>query len=435
MRKTENGLRARGAYFLQRVRTEKKIRRIIALLLVIVIVAVALYEVYALHQNPIRTVTALEETDGDSVSAEAFILRDEQCFDVSLSGYTVPFVQDGDRVASNAAIAARFPDAGSAQRFSELQEMRAEYSRCLALSAGREYSSMKVETLMQKAADGMCAFLQQTDGGKILASRDSESDYLDRETALEIAVTGSVDLTEKLSELSQNISGQEATVGSYETITTGVDAGGYFFSTTDGFEDALTYADAETLTVQQLEKALDAKPSKSNGCKIVKSHAWYIAAVVDARTADTLSALQNKRKIRVHFPQAGVPDVQASVFALQKQSGGKCAAVLRCIEVSEQLLRLRKAKVDIVLAEKTGFKVPVEAIRVLEKDGEQLRGVYILRGNIASFRLLNVVYSGEDFLLTAPKERTGTEPYAYVSQYDEIILGGKKLYDGALLYQ
>ena len=88
-----------------------------------------------------------------------------------------------------------------------------------------------------------------------------------------------------------------------------------------------------------------------------------------------------------------------------------------------------------MLAEKTGFKVPVQAIRVIEKDGVSLRGVYILRGNIVSFRLLNAVYSGKDFLLTAPKERTSKDPYSYVSQYDEIILGGKKLYDGALLFQ
>ena len=432
MKQTGTGVR----YLLQRVRTEKKVRRIIALILAIIVAAAGAYEVYSLHQNPIRTMTILEETVSDSERAEAFILRDEQCFDVSLSGYTVPFVQDGERVESQAAIAARFPDAGSAQRFSQLQEMRAEYARYLALSSGREYSSMKVETLMQKAADGVCAFLQQTDSGRILASKDSETDYLDRETALEIAVSGSIDLTDKLAELSQNIRAQEATVGSYETITTGVSSAGYFFSSTDGFEDTLSYADADTLTVQQLEQALSAKASQTKGGKIVKTHAWYIAAVVNSQTADALSAAQNKRKIRIHFPQAGVQDVQASVYALQKQAGGKCVAVLRCIEVSEPLLRLRKVQVDIVLAEKTGFKIPVQAVRILkEDDGEEVHGVYILRGNIASFRQLNVVYSGDGFLLTAPKEKTKEDRYSYVSLYDEIILGGKKLYDGALIYQ
>ena len=421
-------------YVLQRARTEKTVRRAIAAALVLLVAAAGIYEVYSLHQNPIRTLTAQEETASDSVRAEAFVLRDEQTFDVSLSGYTVPFVQDGERVESNAKIAARFSDAGSAQRFSQLREMREEYARYLALSAGREYSSMKVETLMQKAADGMCAFLQQTDGGNVLASKDSETDYLDRETALEIAVSGSIDLTDKLSELSQNIQAQEATVGNYETVTTGVEAAGFFFSGTDGFEDTLSFADAKELTAAQIEKALHAKASSTSGCKIVKSHAWYITALVDAQTADKLSAAQGKRMLRIHFPQAGVQDVQTSVYSIKKQSDGKCAVVFRCIETNESLLRLRKVEIDIVLGEKTGFRIPVQAVRVLEEDGKTVRGVYVLRGNIVTFRRLNVVYSGEEYLLSAPKARESTEKYAYVSLYDEIITGGKNLYNGALVY-
>ena len=48
-------------------------------------------------------------------------------------------------------------------------------------------------------------------------------------------------------------------------MTTGVDSSGYFFSRTDGCEDVLSYADADKLTVEQIELALKEKPAQSSG--------------------------------------------------------------------------------------------------------------------------------------------------------------------------
>ena len=433
-------------------RTRMRVRRVVILLVVLAMLAATVYEIQKLRQNPIQTTTALEETVEDAVVSDVFILRDEQGIQADLSGYTVLFVQDGERVESNAQIAARFSDAGSAQRYANLVELRAEYDRYAALSSGREYSSMKVEALMQKSADRMCAFLQAVHTGGVSNAKTYENDFLGQETALEIAVSGNLDLSSRMSELSQKVQAQEATVGDYETITTGVSSGGYFFSRTDGCEDVLAYADADKLTVSQLELALKEKPAQSSGSKIVKSHVWYIAAVVDAKTADKLTG--KKDTIRIAFPKAGVPDVHASVYALHAQADGKCAAVFRCIEVSESLLRLRKTEARIVLGEKTGFRVPLSAVRMLDMDvydenGEavlnddgthkqvQTRCVFILRGNVVSQRRLDIIYTGEDFLLTvtpnaqADKTKSGN----YVKRYDEIITGGKNLHAGAVIYE
>ena len=287
----------------------------IALVLAIGI-CVAVYEMYALNQNPIRTVTALEETVYDTIDTTGFMLRAEQCLDVDLSGYTVPFIQDGERVPAGAEIAARFADAGSAQRYAQALQLRAEYDRYAALSAGTEYSSMKVEALMEKARLGVCDYLQAVAAGKIADAAAYESDFLDKETALEIAVSGSLDLSAKLAELSKKIEAQDASVGTYETLTTGADAGGYFFSETDGFEDTLSYADAEHLTVEQLEKAMAAEPASSKGGKIVKNHVWYITAILDAHDAESLAAV--KGKVRIRFPQVGAEDVQATLIVSEQ---------------------------------------------------------------------------------------------------------------------
>ena len=419
----QNGSRKRSA----RSGTEILVRRILLAVLIVAAVCFGIYELYVLNQNPIRTFTARQETVCDTLRTTAFILRDEQSIQSDLSGYTVLFAQDGERVEANAQIAARFPDSGSAQRYAQGIALRRDYERYAALSTGREYSSMKVESLMKQAADSVCDFLQTADSGSVAAARQSESDFLDRETALEIAVGGSIDLSGKLAELSQKIQAQDAMEGAYETISTGVETGGYFFSETDGCEDVLDYGEVDSLTVEQLRSALGEKTARMSGGKIVKSHVWYIAAIIDTKKAEMLSDL--KGSVRISFPLTGVQDVQTSVYRVNVGENGESVVVFRCIEVSEQLLRLRREEIDIVMDELTGFKVPNTAVRVIDIDGEQVRGVYVLRGNIVSFRRLNPVLTGKDFVLSAPSSKGN-----YIRQYDEIITGGKNLHDGAVVY-
>lgn len=433
-------------------RTRLLVRRVVIAVVVVALLGTLVYEIMKLRQNPIRTVTAMEETAYNAVETEVFVLRDEQTIQTDLSGYTVLFVQDGERVGNDAQIAARFSDAGSAQRYADLIDLRAQYERYAALSSGREYSSMKVEALMQKAADKVCAFIDAADSGNIAAAKAYENDFLGQETALEIAVTGDLDLTSKIAELSQKLQAQEATVGEYETVTTGVPSSGYFFSRTDGCEDVLSYADADKLTVEQIELALREKPAQSSGSKIVKSHVWYVAAILDTKVAEKLTV--KKSSVRIAFPKAGVPDVRATVYALQPQSDGRCAAVFRCIEVSESLLRLRRSDARIILGEMTGFKVPMSAVRYLEmntydKNGKPVmdengknvtaktRCVYILRGNVVSQRRLYVVYTGDDYVLSGIPdiENDKTLTGNYVGRYDEIIIGGKNLHAGAAIYE
>ena len=433
-------------------RMRRILRRVIVGLVVAGLLGALAYEIVQIRKNPIRTTTAEEKTVYEEVDTDVFVLRDEQTIQTDLSGYTVLFVQDGERVEADAQIAARFTDSGSAKRYADLVDLRAEYDRYAALSSGREYSSMKVEALMRKAADKVCAFIDAADSGNIAAAKTYENDFLGQETALEIAITGDLDLSAKMAELSQKVQSQEATVGEYESVSTGVQSSGYFFSRTDGCEDVLSYADADKLTVEQIEAALREKPAQSSGSKIVKSHVWYVAAILDTQTAEQLTV--KKSSVRISFPKAGVPDVHATVYALHPESDGRCAAVFRCIEVSESLLRLRRTEARIIFGEKTGYVVPMSAVRyldmntydengraVVDENGNNVtaktRCVFILRGNVVSQRRLYVIYTGDDYLLsgTPDIEKDKTLTGNYVSRYDEIITGGKNLYAGAAIYE
>jgi hypothetical protein len=76
----------------------------------------------------------------------------------------------------------------------------------------------------------------------------------------------------------------------------------------------------------------------------------------------------------------------------------------------------------------SGIYVPREALARF--DG--MRGVYVLRGNVATFRLVEIVYEGSDYVLVA--ERDDKEgKYYYLGSNEMIITNGKNLFDGRIV--
>ena len=113
--------------------------------------------------------------------------------------------------------------------------------------------------------------------------------------------------------------------------------------------------------------------------------------------------------------------------------------------MNEDLSDLRIVSGKIVLEEHTGLKVSRDAIRVNE-NGEE--GVFVRRGELITFRRINVIYSEDSFVIASPPTVTaddnkeGNEEKKikkeeliknHIKLYDEIIVSGKDLSDGMVI--
>lgn len=429
-------------------RTEGRVRLTIAIVVIAVLVCGSLFAVYKFSQSPIRTVTADIETVRTTIQAQAFVFRDEERIDASFSGFTVPFVQDGEHVGSNAQIAARFSDADSAQRYTEMLELQRDYDRIQTLATATDIASMRVEMLTSKAEGCVFDFLQAADSGNVLETAEYEQDYLTAETILEVSLKGSVDFSGKLEEISKRIQSLKSSLGRYTTVTTGIGDGGFFYSETDGFEDTLSVRDIDTLSVRGLDAALSAGPSGTTGGKLLRDFGWYVAFAVDKDDAQKLSGKLGL-SVSLRFPQSGVRDISAVVHAVRADGSGRSLVILRCTDSDENLLRLRKVRVEMTIHEYKGLKVPVSALRVREMtvvqavDAEDevgrvdtVNGVYIMRGEFVSFRIIrDPIYRCDEFVLVPVSGKKSKYEKPYIGLYDEIITEGKDLEDGALIYQ
>ena len=200
---------------------------------------------------------------------------------------------------------------------------------------------------------------------------------------------------------------------------------GYFANKTDGFENIVDTDQLASLTVEQMNGYLtmDAPTGKAASGKIVSGYQWYLGCVVPDSYYNTLG-VGNSLTIRMSFVTDEV--IPVTVHSCKKDNKGNLAVVFRCDYMSEELSTIRRESVQIQLVRHTGLKVSKRAIIM---DENQQAGVYVRTGNVASFRKIKQIYSEPaDYVVCEEVNDSG-----YLKMYDDVIVGGKDLYDGKII--
>jgi transcriptional antiterminator Rof (Rho-off) len=184
---------------------------------------------------------------------------------------------------------------------------------------------------------------------------------------------------------------------------------GYFVSAVDGYESELTLDKIDSLTEHRLNEIIKSTPQKPANTvgKIFDSYSCKIAGVMqaDKRVAEgaylklALSASKNSYDVRVE--------------SVKNCDDGKILVVMSCDRLDDELARTRVASSMIVFDEYTGIRVPRKAIRF---SGEQ-KGVYVILGKDITFKKIDVIYEGDDFVLSK-----NTDEQDYLLLFDQILL-------------
>ena len=101
------------------------------------------------------------------------------------------------------------------------------------------------------------------------------------------------------------------------------------------------------------------------------------------------------------------------VDSVKNSDDGKILVVMSCDKLDEELASTRIASSMIVFDEFTGVRVPRKAIRF---NGDQ-KGVYVILGKDITFKKIDVIYEGDDFVLSK-----NTDDQRYLLLYDQILL-------------
>lgn len=405
---------------------------VLLVLLSIMVLTMVCTIIYHLVDTSYETETAILATADESVVVEGVYIRDEEVLSYSGSGVLRYLVSDGGRAAVGDVIAEVYNSDSEIDEWQDLSDLEEQLELLQQIS--------NVGTLdqaqPQDIADQMDAYYQEIvyykDEGDIAALEEAEENYMEVASIYQIIVSdGEVNFDDQISDLEAEIAAVEATLADpIDTIV--AEESCYFVSYADGYEGKLTLDSLDDLTPEYLEEVIES-PTLTVGDnvagKTIGDYCWYFAAMMD--NSDLKYEVGDTITLRLVRDGSEVPVTITELRSYDDTD--EVMAILYCEELTEEFVQTRTDQAELVLGEYEGIKVPRDAIRFQtieetvtdEETGEETteevsyRGVYIEDGESVEFRKLDVIYEGEDYVLSDLDAGDG-----YLELYDSIIVEG-----------
>lgn len=346
----------------------------------------------------------------ENIPFKGVIVRDEKVVTYSGSGVLDYLYPDGSKISVNSPIAEVYSseEAISAKRKSErINEQISDLER--AQNPGTT-NYVQPETLKTKIDNEYRQLLTYSQKGDYSSLHKTKSDMSVVMNIYNIITDTSENYNDKISALQS----QAAQLDKQSVMIDTVNAAetGYFVSYCDGYEDKLTLDSIDSLSQQDIQEITDAEneqsvPTSAIG-KMFDDYSCRIIGVVDADKriieGDTLQIMFSTSN---NIYDVDVESVKPA------EDEDKCIIVLSCDRLDDVLVKSRVQSIELIFEEYQGIKVPRKAIRF---QGEQ-KGVYVILGNEITFKKIDVIYEGDDFVVS---KNTSDEEYLLL--YDQILL-------------
>lgn len=381
------------------------------------------------NQFTVQTVYAQSVTR--SVSIEGVFVRDEVPIPIDSAGKVVsPLYSVGSKVAIHTELGSIYEDTSALRaqyRAQNLQTMISSLEK--AQDSISSTDVVKPETLNGKIAEYTAQLISMRDEQNLSEVASIKGNLMEMMAKRAIVLDGVTDYSAQITALKESLA-ELTELASSQTQTFTSTVAGYFVDHVDGLEETMTREYLDSLTATGLQEWLagyTGYQASQSAVKIVTSHRWIFAAVVNEEQMQTLS---NIEKVTLRFPGMK-EDVSAKIVeAEREEESGLYKIELEGDLVNENLLSSRVQTAEIIIQEYTGIKIPKEAVRF--QDG--VPGVYVQTGNKVEFRYIEQIYETTEYILSKPYYKGGAEGGDYVKMYDTIVVKGKGLYDGMLLH-
>ncbi len=402
------------------------------IILVVLVLLYVVYQVYQITYSPVKTVTVAEDTVFDSVVVDAIFVRDEDIVESKLTGTMVYDVKDGTRVEKGGVIANVFSSEAQAKAYSQLADIKkqTDYYENIVLQSNAGSSSLSV--IDSNIESSVNNYVRTISSGWLENVDEQDAQLIDYINNRKITVGENIDVNSILNELYAQRKKLESSITGNDTVV--AEQAGYFVSAVDGNETAVEYSKATELSVSNIRNILsNQKKADSNAVgKIIKSFDWYVACVVNQ---ESILGLEEGSAVSVNFPDSETGELESVIAAINRdaENPGKVSLILKLNNMDEKIAGLRSDKVELRFNKYSGIKIPNSALRAvtLKEDGKErtVKCVYVLSGNIVKRKLVDVVFTGEDFVLA----KSNITEAGYVRLYDRVITKGKDLSDGKIV--
>jgi hypothetical protein len=422
----------------------KVLRNVVLILLLIVFGSI----IFNFRNKQAPTTVALMSEAVASKEFRGVFIRDEEVRTYSGNGAVSYKVADGGKLGTDTVIAEVYSSDDQISRNRDISALERELELLKKIQNPGTLESAQPASLSENIEESYRSMIYSRDMRDYDTLKSNVEDLQIMMSTYQIItkrVTGFnqqiADINTKLAEL------KGASVKPTEIIKSPRSA--YFVSFCDGYESVLTPDKLDELTIADLISIEDRKSEdpKIIG-KLVDGYGWYLAGVID----NTRKEYAIGDSVKIRFDSSS--DMFDAVIHDVRNEGNpaKSIIILKCDQFNYELVQHRVEKCELIKLVKGksvfhGLKVPRKAIRFMDpkdetSDGNEgkdeepastgsditeaaanykgIKGVYILKGEQITFKKIDVIYEGSDYILSEVHD----DDSSYLALYDDILIEG-----------
>ena len=366
------------------------------------------------------TESALMLKSTDSAVINGVFIRDENVIKYNGEGAVSYSVSDGGKVGKGSVIAEIYPSSEQIQinrQISSLEDELALLKKIQNPGTVESAQPSSLSVLIQEQYRNLIYYRDLKNYSKISEKEENLLVYL---STYQLLTNSDVSFTDRISEITAEINNLKLEMSQPVDVKTS-DRSAYFVSYCDGYEDELKKSDIKNLTADYLKTVEDKKLTDENIIgKTIDSYEWYIAGIVD----NTNKSYEAGQKIKIKTESSPEEHDAEIIDVIDNGNPAECVIVASSDEFGYSLVQHRCERTEIIKGVYNGLKVPRKAVRFQKNSDsdEKCKGVYILQGEQVVFRKIDVIYEGNDYVLS--KVFSKDEGTDYLALYDDIIVEG-----------
>lgn len=397
---------------------KSKTTTILAIVLAVFLVTTIVGQAIVIPQNACKTEVARMYELTDTVKFEGVFVRDEHTVERSYNGVLQYEHEDGSRLAKNSVIASVYAsseDIDICQRIDKLNERIETLEEAQKLAGTDGSQAEAFNNLITEKHSEIITALNENDYKK---AESLKYELLGLQSKRDIAKGRTDDYASVINELKAEVNKLTSRIGSEpEALISGET--GYFVSSTDGYEQQLSMGTVHSITPSEIKEVVETPSKKTQNDtvigKMIDSYKWKLATVLDDHRASLLSTGET---VRLYFG-ADASVLEVTVEYIQRYDDEGTVVVFAGDNLNAELAASRTGRFELVISRHSGIRLSSSAIRFNDK-GE--KGVYVLYGNLGYFKVVEELYSGEDFVIVKHEPNNQTN---YLDLYDNVIVEGK----------
>ena len=386
--------------------------------------------------DPLTTTLAYNYQVEEGMDLSGYVVRREQVLADETSGLLRLQRSEGEKVGAGGTVALVYADQTSLDRQREIDELSGRIEQlqfAQEASLGSEVSLKLDAQIMRSLLD----YRAELAAGRLDNAEEHETELKSLVLKRDYTYSDTEDLSGQIAELQSQLKELKAQAAS-SVRAVKAPVSGVYSAVVDGYETVLTPGLLADMTPSQLNAVQADETLTSQTGKLILGDNWYYAVTMSADQAKALRDSGGTMTLR--FAKGVEQDQTVTLYAVGPEEQGRVVVTFRGAYNMAQVTLLRRQSAQLIWRTVAGIRVPNEALRAantkVDQEGNRTTveslGVYCVVGMEARFKPVEVLYSGDGFVLVRSTAASDQESLR-LRPGDEIIISAKDLYDGKVV--